>query len=230
MAAIKPSYFAKEVLDVELELQEFTLVVLASDHNPSLLNPDFLRIQDIVPKDWKVTEPVVVTPSVATVRYDEGVSITVARARLHISDHESPDPSRSKIVDIAGAYIKTLPHIRYTALEANFSARVATEDPLGLLRSRFLTTRSLDLGGHSLEDAGVRLAFSIASSDVQLAFDTELPDGTDHIVVVGSFHCKWDAYPAVDEATEALQTVVRDWGIFKDIVTNAISSGPEDGD
>jgi hypothetical protein len=215
---------------MELELQEFTVAVLASDHNPSLLNPDFLRIQSIVPEDWKVSEPVVVTPSVATVRYEEGVSITVARARLHISDEASRDPSRSKIVDIATAYIKTLPHIRYTALEANFSARVATDDPLALLRSRFLTARNLNFGGHSLEDVGVRLAFSIASSDVQLVFGTELPDSTDHIVIVGSFHCEWEAYPAVKDATEALQSVMRDWRVFNDLVTDAVSGGLGDGD
>ncbi len=34
----------------------FTIVVVAADHNPSILNPDFLRINDIVPSDFKVIE------------------------------------------------------------------------------------------------------------------------------------------------------------------------------
>jgi hypothetical protein len=35
------------------KLLQFSIVVLATDHNPTILNPGFLRLQKIVPEDWE---------------------------------------------------------------------------------------------------------------------------------------------------------------------------------
>src|SRR4030067_789379 len=111
---------------MKADLMQFSVVIAGNVHNPSLLNPDFLTVRRIVPEDWgwKILEPVIVTPPIATVRYSSGVSITVEHNKLQIVDVGSERvPSKSKALDIARGHVKTLPHIRYTAVEGKKSSR-----------------------------------------------------------------------------------------------------------
>jgi hypothetical protein len=210
---------------MKLELDEFNLVVLASDHNPSILNRDFLQIQHVVPDRWGWTvdeEKIVVTPSVATVTYQQGVSITVARSRFQITDTTSIDPTESRIPEIARAYIETLPNIRYRAVGANFSARVAAEDPVGMLRGLFFRDRDLGFEQHPLKDLGVRFAYDLDDADVQVGFDTDFPDKGDSVIAVGNFHREWDEYPSAEPAVRALRAIDEDWRSFERLVASAL--------
>ena len=42
------------MLSEQFEIKELTIVLLAETHNPTILNPDFLKYNEIVPFDWKV--------------------------------------------------------------------------------------------------------------------------------------------------------------------------------
>lgn len=65
---------------------EFSVVVVANDHNPTILNPDFLERQQIVPQTWgwKVADPAITTPPFAMVVYDSGVTVSVEPNKLQI--------------------------------------------------------------------------------------------------------------------------------------------------
>ena len=43
------------------------VVVLAREHNPTILHPSFLGAQGIVPKDWQLAEPPMCTPPLSMV-------------------------------------------------------------------------------------------------------------------------------------------------------------------
>jgi hypothetical protein len=38
-------------------IQDLTLVVVARNHNPTILNPDFLKSTHIVPEHWELAAP-----------------------------------------------------------------------------------------------------------------------------------------------------------------------------
>lgn len=64
---------------------EFSIVVVAENHNPSLLNRDFLWNNDIVPEEWDwevLDEQSFSTVQASSVRYDSDVSITVHQNKL----------------------------------------------------------------------------------------------------------------------------------------------------
>ena len=106
---------------MNLTLSNFSIVVLAQAHNPSILNPDFLKNNDIVSTDFK-TKNVICTPPVAQVVYEEGISIVADFERLQFIDTILERiPESSPIPGIAVRYIKTLPHVRYTACGINFA-------------------------------------------------------------------------------------------------------------
>ena len=93
---------------------EFSLVVVANDHNPTMLNPDFLERQGIVQEGWgwKVVGPAITRPPFATVSFDSQVTVSVEANRLQVTDTPAVGaPQSSKVVDIAQKYVEVLPGI-----------------------------------------------------------------------------------------------------------------------
>src|SRR5713101_6330983 len=83
-------------LEMKTHLILFSVVIVGGDHNPTILNPDFLTIREIVPKEWgwEVADPAITTPPFAIVRYTNGTSITVERNKLQVADSSaSNDPT-----------------------------------------------------------------------------------------------------------------------------------------
>jgi len=113
---------------MDVILSNFSIVVLAQAHNPTILNPDFLKNNDIVSPDFK-TKNVICTPPVAQVVYEEGISIVAEFERLQFIDTITERiPESSPIPDIAARYIKILPHVRYTACGINFAGHFPFKD------------------------------------------------------------------------------------------------------
>lgn len=113
---------------MKLDLTNFSIVVIAQANNPSILNPDFLRINSIVDASFTPTN-VICTQPVAQVSYAEGVSIIADFERLQFVDTELKRiPNDSPIPKIATQYIKVLPQVRYTAAGINFTGHIVCKD------------------------------------------------------------------------------------------------------
>jgi len=129
----------------------FSVVVAGEVHNPTILNPDFLAIREIVPREWgwEVAGPAITTPPFAIVRYTNGVSITVEHNKLQVADLSvDDDPTGSKATEVARRYVNTLPHVRYTAVGINFHSVAEVPDPATSLKTRFLKSGPWDNPSH----------------------------------------------------------------------------------
>jgi len=124
-----------------LELVNSSVVVLAQQHNPTILHPFFLSAQGIVEKEWKEAEPPICTPIISKVRYDNGVEFTAEPGKLQILMLE-PSLAQAKEVlpRLARKYVQTLPHVRYTAVGVNFLGFFQCENSADYLTERFLKT------------------------------------------------------------------------------------------
>jgi hypothetical protein len=104
------------------------LVVLATNNNPRLLNPDFLKRNKIVPDDWEVND-VLVTPPFAQTAFKNGLTIQLIENRFVV---EVGTPNQidwaSLVPDIATKFLVTLPHVDYGAIGMNFG--FASEKPV----------------------------------------------------------------------------------------------------
>lgn len=119
---------------------EAGVVVLAGFHNPSILNPDFLKSHDIVPRDWKVRESASMI-TFAQVGFQNGVTITLDPQRLRVTikalsnfDEDFP------IYRVAARYVEILPHVPYTALGINWKVAIPRARPENWITTRFLGT------------------------------------------------------------------------------------------
>lgn len=113
---------------MQINLIGFSVVVVAQSNNPTILNPDFLRHNGIVDSARALREdrPLFTTPLLSEVSFDEDLvvraepeRITFAQAATGLA-HENID-----CPTIAKSYLKTIPHVRYTALGVNPRAVIA---------------------------------------------------------------------------------------------------------
>ncbi len=217
---------------MEAQLIQFSTVVVGKIHNPSILNPDFLSVNGIVPNDWgwEVAETVT-TPPFAVVRYANGVAVTVEFNKLQVTDVDvRDDPTTSKAAEIATNYVHTLPHVRYTAAGLNFQTVVAVESPETYLKERFVKAGPWNTEKRQLSAAGLRLVYALGNEGrVTLSLDAgeaqNSGDKTKKKVVIANanFHRDCGEHPDHEQVAKHLTNVANDWSMYRELLTEAIT-------
>lgn len=214
---------------MNFKLLQYSIVVIGDAHNPSILNPDFLAIQGIVPNawGWSPADGSVTSPMFAGVRYDNGVSIQVEQLRMQVLDQGTTNPNDSKIPEIVSGYLNTLPHVRYTAIGINFNCAMLTDEPGQVLRDRFLSHGQWRETTPPIIGAGVKLLFARDSGRLTLSLDPgEVPDASEGeqvtsrsaILASGNLHRILDSPHPHEQAIKYLRSFVADWALFQDIL------------
>ena len=143
--------------DWNVDITEFSVVLLATSNNPSILNPDFLQYNDIVDASQQIQEPPISTPAFSQVIFQDGLTVTAdpdrvifaqTRGRLATEDIVCPE--------IAKRYVKTVPHVTYRAVGIN---------PKGFRRSG---DGAPDRVANALTDKGAWLSFKDTIPEIQL--------------------------------------------------------------
>ena len=133
-----------------VQLHHVSVVVTAQSHNPSILNPDFLRALEIVPRDWEVAQTIS-TPAISLVSYENGVTWTVEPEKLEVREHCGPDfDTEYQCHELVTKYIDKLPYVPYRHLGLNCLVSCYQVEANRWLLDRFLVKqiRSLpDLHG-----------------------------------------------------------------------------------
>ena len=108
--------------DMQIDLFGFSVVVVAEANNPTMLNPDFLRHNDIVGTHWRLSEsrPPLTTPMLSEVTFEGGLIVRADPNRVTF-EQQGGALSLEDIacVDMAKSYLKTAPHVPYTAFGVN---------------------------------------------------------------------------------------------------------------
>ena len=119
-------------------LLSISVVVTAEFHNPSILNPDFLKSQGIVPTDWEPTLAIT-TPQFSNIRFHNGIDWTVDQSKLTVVEIcESRFQDSYLVYDLVVSYIKRLPHVPYRSLGLNFVVANTTDEPQQWLTNQYL--------------------------------------------------------------------------------------------
>lgn len=157
-----------------LKLLNFSIVAVAEHHNPTILNPDFLARNQIVPDEWgwSLGEDCFSTPPLAQVKYENGISLLCEQSKLQVVDSGTiVDPATSPVDAIAVKYLRTLPHVRYTGLGVNFKAIIPCDQPGNALMERFLKPGPWSEPSQRLKDIGLRLVYAIDQGRLRLSLD-----------------------------------------------------------
>jgi len=210
----------------QFRLLEFSTVLVANDHNPTIINPDFLRINHIVEGEWKVMDAPVSTPAFSRVAYENGLSITVDPNRLNIVDASGdmsvPD---SSAIRFAQNYVKVLPHIRYKAVGFNIRVFYEKENPDKAIKAKFLQDGPWLKPSDGLHGVGFKFARAMENGKTVITVESAVvniispSDGSttqkEGIMVFGNFHRDCTAeYPTAEQLKSYLELLAADWESF----------------
>ena len=183
---------------------ETSIVVVGEDCNPSILNPDFLRVQDIVPEDWgwELADAPFTSRGLSLVVYDSDFTIKVEPNRFQVTDAgSSAVDADAKIIQIARRYIEVLPHVRYTAVGNNFQRFLSVEQPLRFLQERFV--KPGPWLNEASRDVGISLGYDHDGGLLTLGFENKLLlkqvndelDRVEGVRIKANFHRDCEGYP-----------------------------------
>lgn len=136
-----------------IEIVEFSIVLVATANNPSILTPDFLQYNEIVNPDWQVQGSPVSNPVFSQVSFEGGFTITADQQRV-IFDQKTGGTLVAS--EIAKRYFQQVPHVPYSGIGIN---------PKFFLRS---TGGHLSLMDSVVRDQGAWVSFKDVAPTVQL--------------------------------------------------------------
>ncbi|MEC4811701.1 MAG: hypothetical protein SAK29_00195 [Scytonema sp. PMC 1069.18] len=179
--------------------EELAIVIVAKNHNPTMLTLDFLQSSGIVPLDWKLAEPAVLNSHRAEVQFTNDTIISTKYDSIIFSQTIENKPLEDiKIPAIVRKYIQTLPNVDYQGLEINPSTFVTFEDENKGAFRHYIATSLLSSGawhdfgkepviatlhlGYTLE----RGKFNLKIDDVRLLQTDNTPQSA--VLFSGNFH------------------------------------------
>ncbi|MEH2058497.1 MAG: hypothetical protein V7K97_20560 [Nostoc sp.] len=112
------------MLSKNVEVRDFSIVVVADNQNPSILNPDFLKYNQIVPPDWELAMPPICTPALSQVVFKNGVNVVAQSDRVTFWEALDNDNLVFQIPEISCKYIDIVPASDYRAVGININAHL----------------------------------------------------------------------------------------------------------
>jgi hypothetical protein len=197
---------------VEVRLLNAAVVVVATEHNPTILHPAFLKAEGIVPLDWELAEDPISTPAFSVASYTNGIAFTVESAKLQILDTNADgDLANSPAPDLAIKYIQKLPYVRYTAIGVNFTGLWPCLQPVEELVERFLKQGSWNDSNNRPQGLTLNLVYPSSPGQCRFSLDpgvvTHQPTGERQagIVAKANYHSEIDGVTAAEQIIALFQ-------------------------
>ena len=103
-----------------VQLFEFSVVLVASNNNPSIVNPDFLLNNGIITDLEPDRERSIATPMFSLAMFKGAVNVKAEPNRVIFEQTGTPlTVDRVICAEIAKRYLKTVPHVPYSAVGIN---------------------------------------------------------------------------------------------------------------
>jgi hypothetical protein len=197
-----------------------TIVVHGNNHNPTIINRDFLEIQEIVPEGWKektIDKDILTTPQLARVPYKNGVVIQVEPNKATFIDNNFRSFEKWDLPSITSKFIHTLKHVRYKAIRFVFFTLIEHKQSEDFLRHSFLQEKEWQIENAQFRGVGLRLVYEFANCILNLAIDPGTVKGKNQsseksvILINGNFYRECDKYPADQQIEGFLDKIEQDW-------------------
>lgn len=146
-----------------LVVHNASVVLTAQSHNPSILNPDFLKRNKIVGEDWEVKETIT-TPALSQTKFSNGITWLVDESRCAITQTIRDIFRNNYLVhSLAVNYVNVLPHISYRAVGLNWSFHLPKKNSKSWLKKKFIKEGNWQ--SNELPINSVDLKFAIGVKD-----------------------------------------------------------------
>ena len=140
-----------------IRLVEVSIVLVAEDNDPSIINRDFLDRFEILVGEWEVVQPTFSTPMFSQVTFSEGLSVASAPNVVMFSQSASGlNVDDVVIPDVATRYMAAVPNVHYSGYTINLTGFVPSggDNPANM--------------AHTLTDKGESIALSGVVPEIHL--------------------------------------------------------------
>ena len=143
------------------------VVIHAEYHVPSILSPEFLLANEIVPGNWEHGESMIGMYH-GRVIYQNNVSISLDATELQIEDNRNMSPDvRSVAFDIADRYLAAVQLVNYQRAAVTMGYDAPMQDSGLFLTERFLRS-AFHTGARAYVRMDPRFRFSVGEWDVNM--------------------------------------------------------------
>lgn len=222
-------------MNKSLNINEISIVIVGRNHNPTILNPDFLKYNDIIPNDWELAGPPICVEPMAQVTFKNGINIVSQFDKVIFRETiKTKKPEEIEIPSITGKYIKTLPHVDYRAVGINLKGHVIfdSEDKLRkYLVETFLAPGPWCEIGNTPVKTSFKFVYSFDESLCNLTIDEailQLPEEKpiSALLFAANFHHEI-VMNGKEERLNDLYQIIGNWqndlDIFKDIASKILA-------
>ncbi len=210
--------------ELSFVLTSVSVVVTANHHNPSILTPDFLTVQGIIPPDWEVLESMT-TRDLSVIQYNERPQWMLDQGALRIvepCDGEFQD--YYELHDLATRYIDKVRLVPYRSLGLNCQVWTPLEDSRQWITERFLNA---DVQTHSLLDLRMKPQFtfdvnkSVADAIVNMSIQgAQVTRAGEEPVDAAVIDCNVH-HPGPLEANELIAAIGK-WAVHQNSIEEAL--------
>lgn len=219
------------ITDDGVRIRELSVVIAAQNHNPTILNPDFLLLNKITQADWVLAQAPVCVEPFAQVEYTNGVSVVSESQKIVFTQSgESLTPESIVAVKMAQQYVKTVPHVDYKAVGINPKGDVgfqAEDGPRRYIMEKLIAQGPWQKYGQGPVRGSAVFIFQLEAAKlvltVQEAKQRNL-DGTGAAVVIFSGNFHYELLTSRDNALKALDNILDGWQACWADYTNLVNS------
>jgi len=226
MKTTSPSQTEETGVQNNFTLLTTAVVLVAEQHNPAVINPDFLRNRGIVPKEWEphMLDSVSI-PLHAQVAYKNGVAIVVTPNHCSFEQRVNGTPGNSHHVhEYARRYAEKLEY-NYIAVGLNWQLQSAHAHPEKWIKNRFF------LPGWRKTMRPSTIAFSIPVPGKNFAvcnftlriqqMRSQQGEIAESVLLLGcNIHC---ALRSSARRTKQISNILKDWKDYQSFLSKAVT-------
>ncbi|HOJ61419.1 MAG TPA: hypothetical protein PK878_14140 [bacterium] len=168
-----------------------SVVVLAFDHNPTLLHPYFLKNENIINENEELAEPPVCTPAFSIVKMQSGIVFMVEMNKFQVIDNNPPPALEASLTpEYAKRYIEKLPHVEYKAVGINFSCLLEIDQPEKKIKSQYLKHGPWNNDRMNPKAMGLRLVYNVYEAELRFSINSGTVGEKRGILIDANYHTR----------------------------------------
>ena len=221
-----------------LDIQDFSIVLAARDHNPRMISPDFLRGSGVVSGEWELVRPPVVSSQAVQIIFKNGIRIEAQPGTINFSQGIDTDSVKNiELPSLARRYSVTLPNLAYGGLGIN-PRRFVTFGDRPDQAHQYITETILSRGswqdfGTAPMQAGVNLVYTLERCQLRLGINEarlQMPDGKSipAVLFAGNFHYELTGESAEERLKhlhQALDNWQNDFATYQELIDGKFLAG-----
>lgn len=227
-----------------LDIQDFSIVLAIKNQNPTIVTPDFLKGSGVIPGDWELARPPVLSTQTTQIIFKNGIKIDAQLGSISFSQGlDSPQRQELKdieIPDMARRYTASLPNLEYRGVGINPRRFVTFGDGVNQAH-KYITETILSRGswqdfGTSPMQVGVNLVYRLEGCQLRLGINeaqlqTPEREAIPAVVFTGNFHYDLTGESG-GERLGNLQQILNNWQkdflIYRELIDSKFLAGMKD--